>query len=72
MSDQVLLESFLKVLDDDTVFASVFMLFARVLMCLLKFCLQNCLVCNFWMKIDKMIKPLLLLLLSCPLSPVIL
>jgi hypothetical protein len=47
MLNQVLLESLLKVLDDATVDASVFMLFARVLMCLLKFCLQNCLLCNF-------------------------
>jgi hypothetical protein len=47
MLNQVLLESLLKVLDDGTVFAGVFMLFARVLMCLLKVCLQNCLVCNF-------------------------
>jgi hypothetical protein len=47
MLNQVLLESLLKVLDDDIVCASVFMLFARVLMCLLKFCLQNCLMCNF-------------------------
>jgi hypothetical protein len=47
MLNQVLLESLLKVLDDDTVGASVFMLFARVLMCLLKFCLQNCLIYNF-------------------------
>jgi hypothetical protein len=47
MLNQVLLESLLKVLGDGTVVASVFMLFARVLMCLLKFYLQNCLVCNF-------------------------
>jgi hypothetical protein len=47
MLNQVLLESLLKVIDDDTVGASVFMLFARVLMCLLKFCLQNCLMSNF-------------------------
>jgi hypothetical protein len=47
MLNQVLLESLLKVLGDDIVVAGVFMLFARVLMCLLKFCLQNCLVCKF-------------------------
>jgi hypothetical protein len=47
MLNQALLGSLLKVLDDDTVGASVFMLFARVLMCLLKSCLQNCLLCNF-------------------------
>jgi hypothetical protein len=47
MLNQVLLESLLNVLDDDIVGASVFVLFARVLMCLLKFYLQNCLMCNF-------------------------
>jgi hypothetical protein len=47
MLNQALLGSLLKVLDDDADGASIFMLFARVLMCLLKFCLQNCLLCNF-------------------------
>jgi hypothetical protein len=47
MLNQALLGSLLKVLDDDADGASIFMLFARVLMCLLKFCLQNCLLCKF-------------------------
>jgi hypothetical protein len=46
MLNQALLESLLKVLVDDADCASVYMLFARVLMCLPISCLQVCLICN--------------------------
>jgi hypothetical protein len=44
------------------------MLFSWILVCLIIFCLQACLIHNFCLKGDKMSKPLLLAFFSCQLS----
>ena len=63
MSNQILLDSLWSVVSSGTTCSYVCLLFVKVLVCFHACCLKCCLLHNFLQKNDKMVKPILLVLL---------